>query len=127
MYTTEYTEWQQPLFGIYSIMMEKLAQAGKVGGACPIPFNLSKITYKVWSTLQLRGQIHSPFFYSNLCVLCGVHCTAYRGRILGRNPDKSLKSFPPPLQDLYYFKLTQPLTYLYSKVPVHCKGQRRKT
>jgi hypothetical protein len=29
----------------------------------------------------------------------------HRGRILGQNPDKSLKSFPP-----YLFKLTQPLT-----------------
>ncbi len=44
----------------------------------------------------------------------------YRGRILGRNPDKSLQSFPPcysqsPLQLCfefysYFFKLTQPLT-----------------
>ncbi len=42
-----------------------------------------------------------------------------RGRILGRNPDTSLKSFPPCysqshlqlwLKDLYFFKLTQPLT-----------------
>jgi hypothetical protein len=44
----------------------------------------------------------------------------YKGRILGRNPDKSLQSFPPcysqsPLQLCfeiysYFFKLTQPLT-----------------
>ncbi len=41
-----------------------------------------------------------------------------RGRILGRNPDNSLKSFPPccsqtSLQlciEIYYFKLTQPLS-----------------
>jgi hypothetical protein len=39
-----------------------------------------------------------------------------RSRILGRNPDKSLKSFPPcysqpPLHALLYFvKLAQPLT-----------------
>ncbi len=30
------------------------------------------------------------------------------GRILGRNPNKSLQSFPP--WDFFYFKLTQPLT-----------------
>ncbi len=27
---------------------------------------------------------------------------------------------------MYFFKLTQPLTYLYSSVTVHCKGERRK-
>ena len=35
-----------------------------------------------------------------------VICVHSRGRILGRNPHKSLKSFPP----CYFFKLTQPLT-----------------
>jgi hypothetical protein len=28
---------------------------------------------------------------------------------------------------MYFFNLTQPLTYFYSKVTVHCKGERRKT
>jgi hypothetical protein len=28
---------------------------------------------------------------------------------------------------MYFFKLTQPLTYFYSSVTVHCKGERRKT
>ncbi len=54
----------------------------------------------------------------------------YRCRILGRNPDKRLKSFPPCYSqshhtalpwDLYFFKLTQPRT-----VTVHCKRKRRK-
>ncbi len=45
-----------------------------------------------------------------------------RGRILGRIPDKSRKSFPPcysqsPLQlcleIFYFFKLTQPLSYFF--------------
>ncbi len=75
------------------------------------------------------------------------HCTLkdHRGRILGRNPDKSPQSFPPCYSQshgsfalrflflqltqslMYFFKLTQPLTYFYSKVAVHCKGKRRKT
>ncbi len=61
-----------------------------------------------------------------------------KGRILGRNPDKSHKSFPPcysqsPLQstalpwDIYFFKLTQLLTYFYISVTVHCQIERRKT
>ncbi len=44
-----------------------------------------------------------------------------RGRILGRNPDKSLKSFPPCYSDtptalpwdFYFFKLTQHLTHFF--------------
>ncbi len=55
-----HTEWQLPLSGVYSIMMEKLAQPG---------FTLSTIT-KLWFTIQLRGQIHSPYFYSFLYVFC---------------------------------------------------------
>ncbi len=62
----------------------------------------------------------------------------YKSRILGWNPDKSLQSFPPcyfqsPLQLCLAisissnFKLTQPLTYFYSSVSVHCKEERRKT
>ncbi len=66
----------------------------------------------------------------------------YRGLFLGRNPDWSLKSFPPcysqsPLQLClqisvpsnstqllaYFFKLTQPLTYFCSSVIVHCKRE----
>jgi hypothetical protein len=31
--STEYTEWQRPLYGVQAIMMEKLAQAGEGGGA----------------------------------------------------------------------------------------------
>jgi hypothetical protein len=44
---TECTEWQRPLSGICSIMMEKLGQAGESGGARPSPFSTSTITYKV--------------------------------------------------------------------------------
>ncbi len=33
-----HTEWQPPLFGVHSIMMEKLAQAGDGGGVRPPPF-----------------------------------------------------------------------------------------
>ncbi len=47
----------------YSIMMEKLAQAGEGGGllAHPLSLYLPSRT-KLQCTLQLRGQIHSPYF-----------------------------------------------------------------
>ncbi len=34
-----HTEWQRPLSGVYSIMMETLAQAGEGGGCTPTPFH----------------------------------------------------------------------------------------
>ncbi len=42
-----HTEWQLTLSGVHSIMMEKLAQAGKGGGSRPHPFTIVTITYKV--------------------------------------------------------------------------------
>jgi hypothetical protein len=36
---TEYTEWQRPLSGIHSIMMEKLDQTGEGGGCAPAPLH----------------------------------------------------------------------------------------
>ncbi len=43
-----HTEWQLPLSGVHSIMMEKSAQPGKEGGgALPPPFTISAITCKV--------------------------------------------------------------------------------
>ncbi len=44
---TVHTEWQLPLSGVHSIMMEKLAQSSEGGGARPSPFTISTITYKV--------------------------------------------------------------------------------
>ncbi len=45
----EYTEWQWPLSGIHSIVMEKSHQPGGGGGHTrrPPPFTLSTFTYKV--------------------------------------------------------------------------------
>jgi hypothetical protein len=45
-----HTEWQRPLSGVHSIMMEKFAQDGECGGgggACPPLFSISTIHYKV--------------------------------------------------------------------------------
>ncbi len=69
--TTEYTEWQRPLSGVHSVMMEKLSQAGEGAGVHAHPLLLYLLSRtKFWCTLQLRGQIHSPYFYSTpICTL----------------------------------------------------------
>ncbi len=36
--TTEYTEWQRPIAGVHSLMMEKLAKAGVGGRVHANPF-----------------------------------------------------------------------------------------
>ncbi len=74
--TTEYTEWQWPLSSVYSIMMEKIAQPGEGGQGRrhPLALYLPSRT-KLWCTLQLRGQIHSPYFYyTPLCTLRFAQC-----------------------------------------------------
>jgi hypothetical protein len=54
------TEWQRPLSGVHSIMMEKFALTGEGGGGgctqTPLPQYLPLRT-KLQCTLQLRGQI----------------------------------------------------------------------
>jgi hypothetical protein len=62
VYTIEYTEWQRYLSGLDSSMMEKFAQAGKVGSAKSLSPYLPSHT-KLWCTLRLRGQKHSSCFY----------------------------------------------------------------
>ncbi len=74
--STEYTELQRLLSGVYSIVMEKFARAGEGGGggsnAYPFSLYLPSRT-KLWCTLQLRGQINSPYLYSTLiCTLYSV-------------------------------------------------------
>ena len=72
-----HTEWQWPLSGVHSIMMEKLAQAGEGGGggvhAHPPSLYLPSRTM-LWciGTLQLRGQIgyNPPISTLPLYVLC---------------------------------------------------------
>jgi hypothetical protein len=74
-------------------------------------------TMTLWPfhTVTVSGVTNTPL---NACLLS-------RGQILERNPDKSLKSFPPPVNssanawDFYFFNLTQPLT-----VSVKEKGEK---
>jgi hypothetical protein len=40
---TEYTEWQRPLSGVHSFIMEKLAQSGEGGGYTLGGFNVSNL------------------------------------------------------------------------------------
>ncbi len=66
--------------------MEKSAQPGEGGGgnARPLSLNLPSRT-KLWCTLQLRGQIHSPYFYSTpVCTLWGGRGGGGEERVDGR-------------------------------------------
>jgi len=73
--STEYTEWQRPLSGVHSIMMEKLAQLGKVGGCTPTPFQ------PIYNHVQ-SCSVHTPaesadtlnLFHLYPYVHCGHSC-----------------------------------------------------
>jgi hypothetical protein len=57
-----HTEWQRPLSGKHSIMMEKLAQAGEGEGCTPTPFH--NIYHPVQSgTLQWADTFTLFYFY----------------------------------------------------------------
>jgi hypothetical protein len=77
-----HTEWQLPLSGVHSIMMEKLAQPGYAEGvhAHPLSLYLPSRT-KLWCTLQLRGQIHSSYFYSTSVCVCTPWCESCSKKI----------------------------------------------
>ncbi len=67
-----HTEWQWPISGVHSIMMEKPAHAGEGEGVHALPLSLYLPSRtKLQCAFQLRGQIHSPYFISTLYVLCG--------------------------------------------------------
>jgi hypothetical protein len=113
--------------------------------------NQSKVfPYHTVQCTGLNAFSHLQYLYTMFSVLVirrRLICSQLetRGRILGRNTDKSLKSFPPFYsQSLYSFalrflflqthltsyiflQLMQPLTYFYKSVDVLCKGKRRKT
>ncbi len=56
--------------GIHSIVSEKSAQPGEGGGARPHPYTILPSRTKLQCTLQLRRQIHFPYFYSTpICTL----------------------------------------------------------
>ncbi len=75
--STEYTEWQRPLSGLHSIMMDKMVQAGENGGARharPPPFTISTTKYKVVVCAPAEGADSPPppfLLYPSLYVLCG--------------------------------------------------------
>jgi hypothetical protein len=67
-------EWQWPISGVHSIMMEKSALAGESGG-CTSPLPLYLLYHLVQKVavyaLAESWQIHSLYFISTLYVLCG--------------------------------------------------------
>ncbi len=109
MYHRVHTEWQSPISGVHSIMMEKSAPwLLRSGSARPTPFTLFTITYKVACsacTLQLRRKIHYPYFISTArqYVLCGLYTKAasfklfLEGQAFLRSYDLAPPPPPPPL------------------------------
>ncbi len=61
-----HTEWQWPFSAYIPSWWKNLPRLVRVGSALALPFIISTITYKVvvYGTLQLREQLHSPYFYS---------------------------------------------------------------
>jgi hypothetical protein len=93
-------------------------------GAYPPPFTLSTITSNVvmYAPAERADTVHSPYFNStHICtVLCRFTNSQWSYvKVLGRNPDKSLKTFFPLFNihihlnsfalRLFFFKVTQPL------------------
>jgi hypothetical protein len=72
-----HTEWQLPISGVHSIMMEKSAQPDKrgVGGAHPPPFTLVTITYKVvlYAPAEWADTLPLFHFYPLYVVCCASH------------------------------------------------------
>jgi hypothetical protein len=69
VFSTEYTKNGNGRFSdVNSSMMEKSALAGQGGGARPPPSFYFPSRTKMQCTLQLRGQIHSMYFISTLCI-----------------------------------------------------------
>ncbi len=65
-----HTEWQWPLSGAHSIMIEKLAQAGEVGGYTPTPFHYIYHHVKSCSVRSSwEGRYTSPISSVPLCPL----------------------------------------------------------
>ncbi len=94
------------------IMMEKLSQNWWGWGVHTHPLSLYLPSRtKLWCMLQLRGQIHSPSFYStHICTLCIRLC------------DRSLPNFPlfftVCLQTLDTFLLTH-IQYKHTQLSQH--------
>ncbi len=64
-------QWQWPLTGVHSFMMEKSAEPGEGRGARPPPFTLSTITSKVVVYAPAVRADTLPYFYSTpLYTLC---------------------------------------------------------
>ncbi len=78
-------DWHWPLPGAHSIMMVNSAQSGEVGGAPPpLSLYLLYLTSKVvlYDMLQLRGQIRSCHFSSNLFSTTTLRLINLAGRTL---------------------------------------------
>jgi hypothetical protein len=80
-----------------------------------------EIFHRVYPQLHFRTQlnlINETILSRNLCTLgAWTFQVMTRGQILGRNPDKILKSFPQTPATSYSFD---------SSFTVYCKGERRK-
>ncbi len=69
-----HTEWQRPLSGVHSIMMEKIAQSDEGWGCTPIPFH--HIYHHVQSCsvrFSLEWRHTPPIFHVYPYILCGCN------------------------------------------------------
>ncbi len=115
--STVHTEWQWPLSGVHSIMLEKLAQAGEGGGCTPTPFHYIYHHVAVYGTLQLRWQIHSRYFISTpICTLWS--CLRHR------NPPVLVKIHSKASQDKIF--LTEDVEILSPAARDKCKHSREE-
>ncbi len=71
------TEWQWPLSGVHSILMEKSAQPGEGGGARPSPTPFHYIyfyVYKVVVYAPVEREDTKPYFHSTpMCTMWFAH------------------------------------------------------
>ncbi len=89
----EYTEWQLPLSGVHSIMMENWPRLVRVRGGCPLPFTVFTITYKVvvYASAERAGYT-PPFLLYPYFVLCGSrYCEQEKWPDNGEKKEDSIK------------------------------------
>ncbi len=120
---TCYVKYRIVLFNLIDFLLQRLLWSGLFKSGT---LHTIKIVFKIWKGHLEQGKNTKKDSLNFIT----------RGRILGRNPDKSLKSFPPCYSShLYSFALrflflqthATSCSFYCSLITVSCKGERRKT